>query len=141
MNDNLIKCPHCDSHLCFEQTNEYYTHWLCFGCGYTTNSHMIEDSEFAKAQIETTAELVKDLMFIDGDKKIWSPAVFNISEKGMLFPNGSNKDTWYWSVAPFIKEKKKGRKKTDPEYKVDTQNIKHFNKDLFSVAIHHLKSL
>lgn len=143
MNDNLIKCPHCEAELCYEYQHSQLTQWMCFNCGYGCTSHMVKDSDFVKSSKETMPELIKDLEFIDPNNFVWYPSVINISEKGMLFPNGSNKDNWGWAVAPLIKIKKeeKSRFPKGQTYKVDFPKMEYFPKESFTLAITKLNSL
>ena len=45
--DKLTICPRCGSDACYEQElgADYKIH-QCYGCGFTTNTLMIENSEF-----------------------------------------------------------------------------------------------
>ena len=102
MDDNLIKCPHCEAEMCYEYQNPQYIQWMCFNCGYGSTSHMVKDSDFVKSSRDVLPELIKDLEFIDENNFVWYPSTINIPEKGILFPNGTSKDTWGWSVAPLV---------------------------------------
>ena len=90
MNDNLVKCPHCEAEMCYEYHNPQYIQWMCFNCGYGSTSHMVKDSDFVKSSKEVLPELIKDLEFTDENDFVWYPSTINIPEKGILFPNGSN---------------------------------------------------
>ena len=35
---------------------------MCYGCGFTTNTLMTEDSEFLEEQLEVLPEIYKDLV-------------------------------------------------------------------------------
>ena len=143
MNDNLVKCPHCEAEMCYEYPNPQYTQWMCFNCGYGSTSHMVKDSDFVKSSKEVLPELIKDLEFIDENDFVWYPSTINIPKQGILFPNGSNKDTWRWSVAPLIPIKKEEKSKfpKDQTHKVNLAGMEHFPKESYALAVTKLNSL
>lgn len=143
MNDNLTKCPHCGAEMCYEYEFPQYKQHMCFNCGYGSTSHMVKDSDFVKTSKETMPELIKDLEFVDENNLVWYPSVINIPEKGMLFPNGSNKENWGWSVAPLtpILDEEKDRFPKNQTHKVDLEGIENFPKELFASAVVKLNSL
>jgi hypothetical protein len=143
MTDKLIKCPHCEAEMCYEYDHSSYTQQICFNCGYGSTSHMEKDSDFVQSSREVLPELIKDLEFIDENNMVWYPSTINIAEKGMLFPNGSSKEIWGWSVAPLveIKEEEKDRFPKHQTHRVDLEGMEHFPKDLFAAAVTKLNSL
>jgi hypothetical protein len=143
MTDKLIKCPHCEAEMCYEYDHSSYTQQICFNCGYGSTSHMEKDSDFVASSREVLPELIKDLEFIDENNMVWYPSTINIAEKGMLFPNGSSKDIWGWSVAPLveIKEDEKDRFPKNQTHRIDLDGMEHFPKELFAAAVTKLNSL
>jgi hypothetical protein len=143
MNDNLVKCPHCEAEMCYEYHNPQYIQWMCFNCGYGSTSHMVKDSDFVKSSKEVLPELIKDLEFTDENDFVWYPSTINIPEKGILFPNGSNKDNWMWAVAPLtlITKKEKSRFPKKQTHKVDLSNMQYFPKEEFARAVTTLNEL
>jgi len=143
MTDNLVKCPHCEAEMCYEYHYPQYIQWMCFNCGYGSTSHMVKDSDFVKNSKELLPELIKDLEFTDADGIVWYPSTINIPEKGILFPNGGNKDAWGWSVAPLtgITEEEKSRFPKNQTHKVDLAKIEYFPKESFALAVTKLNSL
>ena len=143
MNDKMTKCPHCEGDFCYEYHHPQFVQWMCFNCGFGSNTHMIKDSEFVTSSKETLPELVKDLEFTDPDGLVWYPSVINVPEKGMLFPNGGSKDNWWWTVAPLveIKEEEKERFPKEQTHKVDLTQFTHFPKENFAHAIDMLHKL
>lgn len=141
--DNLVKCSHCEAEMCYQYNHPSYIQWMCFNCGYGSTSHMVQDSDFVKASKETLPELIKDLEFTDKDGFVWYPSTINVPEKGILFPNGGTKETWYWTVAPLvpIKEEEKERFPKDQTHKVDLSNMEHFLQESFASAVVKLNSL
>jgi hypothetical protein len=143
MEDNLIRCPHCGAEMCYEYHNPQFTQWMCFNCGYGSTSHMVKDSDFVKSSKEVLPELIKDLEFIDANDFVWYPSTINVPEKGILFPNGSNKASWGWSVAPLtpIPEDEKSRFPKNQTHKVDLASIEYFPKESYALAVTRLNSL
>jgi hypothetical protein len=143
MNDNLVKCPHCEAEMCYEYHNPQYIQWMCFNCGYGSTSHMVKDSDFVKSSKEVLPELIKDLEFTDENDFVWYPSTINIPEKGILFPNGNNKDNWMWAVAPLIliKKEEKARFPKKQTHKVDLNNMQYFPREEFAKAVTTLNEL
>tara|TARA_R100001594_G_scaffold34545_1_gene63570 strand:- start:567 stop:1076 length:510 start_codon:yes stop_codon:yes gene_type:complete len=103
-----IKCPNCFSEeKCFEETvvrenEDDFKSYLCFHCGFTSNSFYTKDNKARAQHLETTAELIKELEFFDEERQIyWYPSVINMGPKGIIFPEG-NLETWYWRYAEVI---------------------------------------
>jgi hypothetical protein len=104
---------------------------------------MVKDSDFVKSSKEVLPELIKDLEFTDENDFVWYPSTINIPEKGILFPNGNNKDNWMWAVAPltFITKEEKSRFPKKQTHKVDLSNMKYFSKEEFAKAVTTLNEL
>ena len=143
MTDNLVKCPHCEAEMCYEYHTPHYIQWMCFNCGYGSTSHMVKDSDFIKNSKESLPELIKDLEITDEEGFVWYPSTINVPEKGMLFPNGGNKDAWGWTVAPLIsiKEEERSRFPKNQTHRVDLNHMEHFSKEKFAEAVTKLNSL
>ncbi len=139
MEDKLTICKHCGSDACYEHKQQGITIWSCMGCGFTTNELMIEGSQLVNETEEVIPELYKDIKFIDDEKKVWYPTVINIQDKGTVFINGVNKDTWGWAGIQVIettdeeKEKLKGA-----THKSDPKTLKTFDKKSFDEACHYI---
>lgn len=139
MEDKLTICKHCGSDACYEHKQQGITIWSCMGCGFTTNELMIEGSQLVNETEEVIPELYKDIKFIDDEKKVWYPTVINIQDKGTVFINGVNKDTWGWAGIQVIettdeeKEKLKGA-----THKSDPKTLKMFDKNAFDEACHYI---
>jgi len=144
MKEELINCSCCNSNACSKNTTtdgaEIY---LCWTCGMSTNSELIDGSEFEKQNFESTAELIKDLKQIHNNLA-WYPKVINLPEKGMVFPEWNNRvKDWYWAAVKAIpvteEEKEKYPDPLNPgeyyKFKMDTQNIKRYDKMCFMDAV------
>ncbi len=135
-----IKCPHCYSQeKCFEETVERkddddFKSYLCFNCGYTSNSLYSEESKVKNQHLESTAQIIRDLEFFDEERKIyWYPSVINMGPKGIIYPEG-DVENWYWRYAEviFIPEEERknypvpGKDGEFYESRLDTEGAKRF---------------
>lgn len=108
MEPTKITCPHCGSHECFVETQDMpdgtkVDSYMCMECGYTTTTLNIDGSDFLKEYEEATAELIKDLRWVDPNTNlVWYPIVLNFPSFGIIFPDGTNKNDWSWRAAPAI---------------------------------------
>jgi transcription initiation factor TFIIIB Brf1 subunit/transcription initiation factor TFIIB len=96
MKESFIVCPRCESNACSEISNEKLTVWNCFGCGFTTNSTLIDDN--IEHVEQTIPELFKALRFKDNDGKYWYPTVVILEDKSMVFAEGVTEKEWKWSA-------------------------------------------
>ena len=96
MKELLIICPRCGSNACHEASNEKFTMWSCFGCGFTSNSTMTD--EHAPKAEETLPELYKALKFKDEKGYHWYPIALTFDDKSMVFAEGVSIETWKWSA-------------------------------------------
>lgn len=135
--DKLIDCKRCGGNACYEQNiNNQIKTWMCFGCGFTTSTLLVEGSQQVKDAQETSPELYKDLLYTDQDKNVWIPATIILPEKGMVFADGSNSKDWKWSAVKAIPIKEED-KKIDPDqtHKMDMKNVKQFEQKGFMDAL------
>ena len=139
MEDKLVICKYCGSDACYEHKQQGISIWSCMGCGFTTNELMIEGSQLVNETEEVMPELYKDIKFVDDEKKVWYPTVINIQDKGTIFVNGTDKDTWGWAGIKAVettdeeKEKMKGA-----THKSDPKTLKMFDKNAFDEACHYI---
>jgi hypothetical protein len=135
MNDKLVICAKCGSDACYEHEIEKITVWSCMGCGFTTNELMLEGSQLVNESEEVMPELYKDIKFTDDKKQVWFPTVINVHDKGTVFVNGTNKDTWGWAGIKAIEttdeEKTKFKGAT---HKSDPTTLKMFDQNSFDEA-------
>lgn len=108
MEPTKVLCPHCGSHECFVETQELpdktvVDSSMCMECGYTTTTLNVEGSAIVQQIEDTTAELIKDLRWVDPNTNlVWYPIVLNFPSFGIIFPDGTNKDEWSWRAAPAV---------------------------------------
>jgi hypothetical protein len=145
--DNLIICDRCSSDACYvDEVNQDIKTYFCYGCGFQTNSLMVEDGEFLTQQKEILPELYKDLFHKDEKGKIWMPSAINLHEKGMIFANGASAFDWHWSAVKSVpvKEEEKHKypnpKKPGEHYKfrMDMDTIKNFSEKEFMDALSYI---
>lgn len=139
--DNLTICSRCGSDACYENNlGADYKVYMCYGCGFTTNTLMTEDSEFLEEQLEVLPELYKDLVYIDKNLLYWVPSTINIENKGMIFVQGKSTKDWNWVACP-VKELTEEEKTNFPEdatYKMDMKNASYFKERDFIEAMDYI---
>ena len=142
MTSDLTECPCCGSNACSKTKRENIEIQLCWTCGMTTTSELIEGSNFQKENYENTAELIKDLKQVH-DNLAWYPKVINLPENGMVFPEWNKRvKDWYWSAVKAIPVNEEEREKyPDPnnpgkyyKFRMDIKNIKRYDKMCFMDA-------
>jgi hypothetical protein len=148
--DNLINCTRCGSDACYvEEVNQDIKTYLCYGCGYMSNSLMKEGETFLEEQVSILPELYKDLLFTDNEGKVWMPSTINVPDKGMVFANGTNTQNWKWAAvkAVLIKEEEKHKYpipgKSGQFYKnrMDMSTMKEFDERDFMEALSYINIL
>ena len=102
--EKKITCPVCFSDdRCFEdvqeQADKTFSSFMCFKCGYTSNSaYKWESPELKQAQMGAT-QLMNDVSFYDEEREImWFPTVLNMGDLGVIYPEGS-KNNWVYKYA------------------------------------------
>lgn len=142
--DNLVECSRCGSDACYvtEVTNEIKS-YMCYGCGFITNTIMKRDSEFLTEQMNILPDLYKELMGEDEEGLVWMPNTVNIPDKGMVFADGTNAQNWKWGAVLAVEmseeEKAKFKEKGKPfEKKMDMSTIKHFDERDFMEALDYI---
>jgi len=138
-----VDCPVCfDTHQCFEDTvtqeqddlaradaPKEFKSYMCFNCGFTSNSAYTWDSpDLKKAQLGAT-QLMNDVAFYDEDRKImWFPSIVNMGKLGIIYPEGT-KNNWTYKMAQVRQlsesEQKEERYKGHTEI-LDVDNAKDF---------------
>lgn len=133
-----ITCPNCfsDKH-CFEETAMDFKSYMCFNCGFTSNSAYHNDSDALKKMEETSSELMREISMFDYDRKIhWFPTILNMGKFGMLFPEGT-KSNWNWKLAEVRKlspEEQKNPMYEGHEHTLDIENATTFGQHEFLEA-------
>jgi len=141
MKDKLTTCDRCGSDACYSSDiGADYSIKMCYGCGFTTNSLMTEDSEFLNEQLEVLPEIYKDLVHKDKNGLHWMPSTINVSDKGMIFIHGKSVNDWNWVSCPAkkITEEDKERFPNETTYKMDMSNAKYFSERDFIEALDYI---
>ena len=139
--DKLTICERCGGDACYvQEVNNEIKNYMCYGCGFITNSLMKKGEEFFETQMETLPDLYKELMGEDKSGKIWMPNTVNIPNKGMVFADGTGAQNWRWAAvkAVLMDEEEKAKfadKGKDFEYKMDMENIQHYPEKDFIEAL------
>jgi hypothetical protein len=145
--DNLIICDRCGSDACYvDEVNQDIKTYFCYGCGFQTNSLMVEDSEFLIQQKDILPELYKDLFYEDEKGKIWMPSTVNLPEKGMIFANGPSSFEWNWAAVkavPVTEEEKEkypipGKEGQYYEWRMDMSTLKGFPEREYMEALSYI---
>ncbi len=94
--ERVIDCPVCyDKDTCFEDMQDTFNSYMCFNCGFMSNSHYTEGNT---DKVESSTKLIQDLKFFDEERKIyWFPSVVNMGKLGIIYPEGSV-DNWGWNA-------------------------------------------
>jgi hypothetical protein len=127
-----ITCPNCfDSNQCFEDKLEVenFSSYMCFNCGFASNSLYVNDSDSLKKVQDSSTELMREVSMYDYDRKIhWFPSILNMGKMGMIYPEGT-KNNWIWKLAEV--RKLSPEEQQDPQYKghehtLDMENAKEY---------------
>lgn len=112
-----ITCPHClNEEHCFEEKidMENFSSYICFNCGFMSNTTYKRDSESLNKMEASSSELMKEIKFFDYERKIfWFPTILNMGKFGMIYPEGT-KNNWMWKLAEVRKLSPEEQK--DPQY-------------------------
>jgi len=132
MAEKKVTCPNCmNTDKCFEEqvSIEDFSSFMCFNCGYTSNTAYTNDSQPLQKMKESATKLMNDISLYDYDRKIhWFPSVLNMGKLGIIFPEGK-KDNWSWrfaSVRELTEEEQK-----DPQYEGHQQTLDIENAEVF----------
>jgi len=137
MTDKLTDCPICLQKGAVYTTaiNEFHNHYLCLGCGFTTNDLMrVGEFDFEEYEKELP-QLYIDSKKQDEEGRVWYPNIVNIQDKGTVFLNGTCKEDSRWSAIKNVKLTKK--EKQDPRFKgkthkSDSDTLVDFENDYLS---------
>ncbi len=133
--EKKITCPMCYAEkMCIEETQAgNFSSYICFRCGYMSDSRMTEDSEFMENYLKNTPQIVIELKQYDIERSIyWYPTVINVPDKGVIFPK-EEVDTYIWIAAKYIESKKEGY-----EVELDMDNAKEYNATNFYNALQYI---
>ena len=101
--EKVITCPHClDTNNCFEEVQETFSSYLCFSCGFMSDSRYEDGNLQLIENMKSSPQLVRESQFVDKKRNIiWFPSVINMGKLGMIFPEGT-KDNYKWKYAKVV---------------------------------------
>ena len=126
-------CPHCfDTDHCFEDVQEGFSSYLCFNCGFMSDSRYEINGIEVMESLKSSPKLVRESQFEDKDRNIvWFPAVINMGKLGMIYPEGTS-DSYVWKYARVVEIPEHLRKQYDNySQRLDVDNAQVFNKHDF----------
>ena len=126
--ERVITCPVCfDTHQCFEEVQETFSSYLCFKCGFMSDSRYEIGSLQLTENLKKSPKLVRETKFEDAERNIvWFPSVINMGELGMIFPEGKpNEYVWKYARVVDIPEEER------PMYDNHTQRLDVDNAETF----------
>ena len=134
--ERVITCPVCwDNNQCFEEVQETFSSYLCFHCGFMSDSRYEVDSLQLLDNLKKSPKLVQKLKVEDKERNImWFPSVINMGELGMIFPEGSPED-YVWKYAKVIDIPEEERHKYDNyDKRLDVDGAFTFSQNEFMKA-------
>jgi len=134
--ESVITCPVCwDNNQCFEEVQETFSSYLCFHCGFMSDSRYEVDSLQLLDNLKKSPKLVQKLKVEDKERNImWFPSVINMGELGMIFPEGTPED-YVWKYAKVIDIPEEERHKYDNyDKRLDVDGAFTFSQNEFMKA-------
>jgi hypothetical protein len=134
--ERVIDCPVCyDTDNCFEDVQENYSSYLCFHCGFMSDSRYEISSLQLVENLKKSPLLVQKLKFEDKHRNIvWFPSVINMGELGMIFPEGTPEE-YVWKYAKVVDVPKEEQHKYDNyDKRLDVENAKEYSQYEFLKA-------
>ncbi len=85
-----------------ESNNQPFESYMCFKCGWTTDSYLQIGADTQVARENSHSRLINELKIVDYERKlVWYPAVINMGPKGLIYPEGSESN-WKWKYAKLV---------------------------------------
>lgn len=112
--EKVIDCPVCyNTDNCFEEVQETFSSYLCFACGFMSDSRYEIGSINVIENLKKSPKLVVESQFEDRHRNIvWFPSVINMGKLGMIYPEGT-KNEYVWKYAKVIEIPEEEREKYD----------------------------
>ena len=134
--ERVIDCPCCkDTNSCFEEVQPTFSSFICFKCGFMSDSRFEKDSLQTIENEKSTPQLVTDLKFHDKERNIlWYPSVVNMGKLGIIFPEGNPKN-WRWRYAKVVDIPEDEQHLFEGhKQRLDIENAETYHKDDFMSA-------
>ena len=145
--ERVIVCPVCyDSDTCFEEVQENYSSYMCFNCGFMSDSRYRAGSVELVDNMNASPQLVQDLQHHDEKKGIvWFPCVINMGELGIIYPDedpqekaafkAKQKKNYVWKYAKVVEISEDMREQYDNyDKRLDVENAQVYSKHEFFKA-------
>ena len=134
--EKVIDCPICyNTDNCFEEMQETFSSYLCFACGFMSDSRYKTDSLQLIENLKKSPQLVRESQFKDKDRGIvWFPSIINMGKLGMIYPEGNNTEySWKYAKLVDIPEKERVNYNNHSQ-RLDVENAETFEQRDFMGA-------
>ena len=131
--EKVIDCPVCyNTNNCFEEVQETFSSYLCFACGFMSDSRYEIGSINVIENLKKSPKLVVESQFEDRHRNIvWFPSVINMGKLGMIFPEGTT-DKYVWKYAKIIDIPEEERVNyNNYSQRLDVENAETFEQNNF----------
>ena len=145
--EHKITCPVCgDTQRCFEEQQEHFSSFMCFNCGYMSDTRYRAGSVELLDNLNQSPQLVQDLQYFDEAKGIvWFPCVINMGELGIIYPDEDSQDkaafkatdkkNYVWKYAKVVEIPEEERVNyNNYDKRLDVENAKVYSKYEFFKA-------
>ena len=134
--EKVIDCPVCyNTDNCFEEVQDTFSSYLCFACGYMSDSRYEIGSINLIENLKKSPQLVRESQFEDKDRGIvWFPPVINMGTLGMIYPEGTSTN-YLWKYAKIVDIPKEEQVVYDNyTQRLDVENAETFEQHNFMGA-------
>ena len=134
--ERVIDCPVCfDVDKCFEEIQKEYSSYLCFNCGFMSDSRYGANSLKLADNLKKSPKIVQDSAYSDTERNIvWFPSVVNMGDLGMIFPEGTQ-EAYVWKYAKVVEIPEEERTKYDNyDRRLDIEGAETFQQNEFIKA-------
>ena len=134
--EKVIDCPVCyNTDNCFEEVQDTFSSYLCFACGYMSDSRYEIGSINLIENLKKSPQLVRESQFEDKDRGIvWFPSVINMGTLGMIYPEGTSTN-YLWKYAKIVDIPKEEQAVYDNyTQRLDVENAETFEQHNFMGA-------
>ena len=134
--ERVITCPVCfDTHKCFEEVQETFSSYLCFNCGFMSDSRYEIGGLKLMENLKKSPKLVRETKFEDKERNIvWFPSVINMGKLGMIYPEGKPEE-YVWKYARVVDIPENERHLYDNHtQRLDVENAQTFGQYEFMKA-------
>ena len=128
--EKVITSPVCfDMDHCFEDIQETFSSYICFKCGFMSDSRYEIGSLKLIDNLKNSPKLVRESKFEDKDRNIvWFPSVINMGKLGIIFPEGDT-ENYIWKYAKLVDVPEEERAIYDNyDQRLDVENAETFGR-------------